>query len=99
MAVVRADLGHRGAVTEHDLQAVLRFPGALALDRDVDADGFGIRGAVDVCGTCGWPGPRADDRSWCRWTRWRAEDLLVVTLRGGDQAWDVGFGGFGQARP
>jgi hypothetical protein len=36
VAVIRAYLGHGCAVTEHDLQTVLWFPIALALDRDVD---------------------------------------------------------------
>ena len=36
MPIVWSNLGHRGAVAEHDLQTVLRFPGAFALDRDVD---------------------------------------------------------------
>ena len=36
MAVVRADLGYRSAVTEHELKAVLWFPGAFAFDRYVN---------------------------------------------------------------
>lgn len=37
MTIVRTDLCHGSTIAEDDLQAVLRLPGTLALDRDVDA--------------------------------------------------------------